>query len=219
MRRYPVWLVNIWLVNRATRHNIVLRLDTCTWGANRFPKGARVLKELGEAVPNAEGRPLRFAGLPSQFAVVRIANYGGQRSASASPQSFVTYLSRANSSSSATAFGQSQVVIILQVEPELRRQTEILPQSNRSISADRSFSPYNLIDARKVQGFCQLICADIHWLHELGFENLSWMDGKDPVFSSRHKPLVNLSASSDNQLSQHQRHSRRATRSRSGTGR
>jgi hypothetical protein len=67
MRRYPVWLVNIWLVNRATRHNIVLRLDTCTRGANRFPKGARVLKELGEAVPNTEGRPLRFAVVGSKL--------------------------------------------------------------------------------------------------------------------------------------------------------
>ena len=66
--------INLWLVRFGQgRHGIVLRPDTCTRRANRFPKEAAILNGLSQAVPIADCEPLRFAGLPSHFAVVSLA--------------------------------------------------------------------------------------------------------------------------------------------------
>src|SRR5579859_1534258 len=47
------------------------------------------------------------------------------------------------------ALSDSQIVVILQVEPELRRQAEILPQPNCGIRTDRPLSPHDVINSRE----------------------------------------------------------------------
>src|SRR5271155_1525200 len=75
-------------------------------------------------------------------------------------------------------FGNSQVVIVLKIEPKLRGQTEVLSQANGSLRTDSPVSPDDFIDAGKIERFRQFISTHAHWLHELGLENFSRMNRK-----------------------------------------
>src|ERR1039458_393438 len=88
-------------------------------------------------------------------------------------------------SSNSATFGNSQVEVVLKIQPELCRQTKILSQANGGIGADGPVSADHFIDAGKVERFRQRIGAHAHRLHELGFENLSRVDRKYP-FRLRH---------------------------------
>src|SRR5712672_694122 len=68
-----------------------------------------------------------------------------------------------------TAFCNSQIIVILKIHPELRRQTEIFPQTDGSVSTDSTVSPDDLIDAREIQRLGQFIRGHPHGLHELSF--------------------------------------------------
>ena len=91
----------------------------------------------------------------------------------------ITDRSRLNPPANSAAFCNSQVVIILQIEPELCGQTEILPQADGSVSADGPVSADDFIDAGESEGLRQLIRTHAHGLHELGLENFSRVDRKD----------------------------------------
>src|SRR5438105_9992653 len=70
-------------------------------------------------------------------------------------------------------FCNSQVVVILKIEPKLRWQTKILSQPNGSVGPDGPISADHFINARKTQSLRQLISTHAHRLHELRLENLS----------------------------------------------
>jgi len=75
----------------------------------------------------------------------------------------------------AATLRDSQIVIVLKIEPKLRGQTEVLPR-RMAVSALMARSPPDdFIDARKLR----LLPVDkhsLHWLHELGLENFSRMN-------------------------------------------
>ena len=77
------------------------------------------------------------------------------------------------------AFRDPQVVVILQIEPELRGQTEILSQPQGGVGTDSAVPTDDLVDARKIQRLGQRIRTYAHWFHELGLQNFSGMDGKN----------------------------------------
>src|SRR5439155_24753306 len=83
------------------------------------------------------------------------------------------------------AFRNSQVVVILKIEPKLRRQTEILSQANGRVGTDGPISTDHFIDSRKTQGLRQLTSTHSHRLHKLRLENLSRMHCKH-FFRSGH---------------------------------
>src|ERR1700690_1075549 len=78
----------------------------------------------------------------------------------------------------AASLGDSQVVVILKIEPKLRRQTKVLSQANGGVCADGAVSPDNFIDPRKAEGLRQFIGAHTHGLHEFGLENVSRVNCK-----------------------------------------
>src|SRR5512140_2572460 len=71
-------------------------------------------------------------------------------------------LARLNTFADSAAFGNSQLIVILQIEPKLRGQAKIPSQANGSVGANGPLSTDDLINARKIQGFCQCISADAH---------------------------------------------------------
>src|SRR5580692_328023 len=77
------------------------------------------------------------------------------------------------------AFRNSHVVVVLKVQPELCWQAKILSETNGSLSADGPVSPDHFINAGKLQRLRQRIGSQPHRLHELGLQNLSWMQRKD----------------------------------------
>src|ERR1019366_7608571 len=80
-------------------------------------------------------------------------------------------LPRFNPFAGSVDFCNSQVVVVLKIEPKLCRQTEILPQANGSFGTDGPVSADDLIDAGKTECLRQFISAHAHWLHEFGLEN------------------------------------------------
>src|SRR5271168_2348525 len=72
----------------------------------------------------------------------------------------------------------SQIVIVLQIEPKLCGQVEVLSQADGSVGTDGAVSADDLVDAGKVERFRQCIGAYVHWLHELCFENFSRVNCK-----------------------------------------
>ena len=91
----------------------------------------------------------------------------------------ISRLAGLNSSADSIPCCESQVVIILKIEPKLRRQTEVFPQANGSVSADGPRSADDLIDAGKTESLGQFISTHAHGLHELGLENLARVDRKN----------------------------------------
>src|SRR5260370_26924701 len=67
----------------------------------------------------------------------------------------------------------SQIVVVLKLEPKLRWQTKVLYQANGGIGTDGAVPADYFIDARKIKGLCQFISTHAHGLHELGLENFS----------------------------------------------
>src|SRR5580692_6326211 len=78
------------------------------------------------------------------------------------------------------AFGNSQVIVILKIQPKLRGQAKILSQTHGSVGADGSIAAHHFIDAGKVTRFRQRISANAHRFHEFGLKNLSRVYHKNP---------------------------------------
>ena len=53
------------------------------------------------------------------------------------------------------ALGDSQIVVVLKIEPKLGGQAEVLPQSNRGVGTDSPVSSDDLVDAGKIEGLRQ----------------------------------------------------------------
>src|ERR1019366_7835954 len=87
-------------------------------------------------------------------------------------------LARPNPFTNSAALGDSQVVVILKIEPKLRRYAEVFPQANGGVGADGPVSPDDFIDARKTESVSQRIAAQAQWFHELGLENLPRLNRK-----------------------------------------
>src|ERR1700733_13938666 len=87
--------------------------------------------------------------------------------------------SRLDFSSYSAARGNSKIVIVLQIQPELRGQSKINSQPDRSVGADRPRSAHNFINAREFQGLCEGIGAHTHRFHEFSLQNLSRMHSKN----------------------------------------
>src|SRR5437899_2348957 len=68
-----------------------------------------------------------------------------------------------------------QFVIGLQIEPDLRRDAEILAEAQRGVGSDGALAVYDLADTVRwhIEIPCQRIDADTERLHELLAENLS----------------------------------------------
>ena len=66
---------------------------------------------------------------------------GGETLTCAGHCGVIRSLTRFNPFADSAAFRESQIVIILKLEPKLRGQTEILAQTNGSVSTDGSVSP------------------------------------------------------------------------------
>src|SRR5260370_6929286 len=75
-------------------------------------------------------------------------------------------LPRSNPFADSAAFRNSQVVVVLKIEPELCSQTEILPQANASVGADGPHPANDFIHARKTHSFCHSISPHPHRLND-----------------------------------------------------
>jgi hypothetical protein len=83
--------------------------------------------------------------------------------------------------SDAAALGQSQVVIVLQVEPELCGQAEILSQTDSGVGTDGPVSADDVVDAGERKRLRQGLSGYAHGFHEFGLENLAGMDRENPA--------------------------------------
>jgi hypothetical protein len=85
------------------------------------------------------------------------------------------------------AFGDFQVEVGLQPDPELGRDAKVFAQSERSVSGDSALSIDNIADApwrdSDIPG--EPINADAHRLHEFFQKDLPWMNPFGP-FLARH---------------------------------
>lgn len=60
----------------------------------------------------------------------------------------------------------AQVVVGLQIHPELRRHPKVFAQAESDVGADGPLFPHDLVDSREMQGLRQLIRGNPHGLHE-----------------------------------------------------
>ena len=76
------------------------------------------------------------------------------------------------------ALGDAQVVVHLEVEPQLRRYPEILAEAKRSVGGDRAFAVDDVADAVGRHGDLarERVDADLHGLHEFFVEDFAGMD-------------------------------------------
>src|ERR1700722_14091952 len=120
-----------------------------------------------------QSRLQALAGPPQTF--------GGVQAALSHPCEYgmMSNISRLDPLADSAPFGDSQIVVVLKVQPELRGQTKILPQANRSIGTDASVPADHLIDAGEVERLRQCVRAHAHRFHELSLENLPRMHRKD----------------------------------------
>jgi len=88
-------------------------------------------------------------------------------------------LSGSNFITDAAALGESQIVVVLKIEPELSGQAEVFSQANGSVGADRTISTDDFIDAREIESLRQFIGAYAHRLHEFSLENFSGVNCKN----------------------------------------
>src|SRR5437879_13844967 len=65
--------------------------------------------------------------------------------------SVITGPQRLDTSANSDAFRNSEVVVVLKVEPKLCRQAEILSQAYRGVGADGSPACYNLMNPQHTQ--------------------------------------------------------------------
>src|ERR1035441_4920766 len=91
----------------------------------------------------------------------------------------IVNVARLDALADSAACGNSQVVVVLKIHPELCRQAKIPFEANSSIGTDGPIPADDVIDARKVERLSQRISAQAHRFHELGLENLSRMHRKD----------------------------------------
>ncbi len=89
-----------------------------------------------------------------------------------------------------TLLGYFQVVMRLQVEPELRGGAESARQTQGGIGSDAALALNNGVDAirRYAQGARQGVLADFQRLEEFFQQNLTGMDGRN--FTGHFTPLV-----------------------------
>ncbi len=94
----------------------------------------------------------------------------------------------------------TQIVVGLEIAPELRAGTEILAEAQRGVGGNRSSSFDNCIDTRRrhMDVHSQFILADSHRFEKFFREDFTWMD---QIFRSDHD-----SPPSDNQRFPHYMH-------------
>ena len=101
-------------------------------------------------------RPARTAGCPVLSRFGRVQSLSATTTlAGAGDLDSSSSHAGLNPSADSAAFCNSQVVIILKIEPELCGQAEVLPQANGSVGTDGPVSADNFIDAGEIEGLRQ----------------------------------------------------------------
>ncbi len=80
----------------------------------------------------------------------------------------------------------AQVVIRLEVQPELWGHAEVLSEAQGNVRADGPLLAYDFIDAREMQRLCELVGGEAQRFHELCTQNFAGVSGNS--FSSSVEP-------------------------------
>src|SRR5690606_395610 len=83
-----------------------------------------------------------------------------------------------------------ELVMTLQVDPELRRRTEVLRQPQRSVRSDPTLAAHDLVDPPRwdTDGHGKLVLSDPEPLYEVLHEDLPRVDRLDLVSGSQRSP-------------------------------